>query len=150
MSNQLGEIRAAAEGRTGSWVHPVCVDRGAVVHGAVCADGVEVLEADTQRIEQIVATGAPGIRAMASSCARAVIPAVVGATKVVFALAGGGGVAEHKMRSSIHLPRWTGPVTSGCELLIKKLAWVSTPERGVPARLTFTSEVPVGAPVVSP
>ncbi len=64
LRNQLGEIRAAAEGRTGSRVHPVCVDRGAVVHGAVCTDGVEVLEADTQRIEQVVASGAPCIRAM--------------------------------------------------------------------------------------
>src|SRR3982751_6623562 len=49
---------------------------------------------------------------------------------------GGDGGGSHSRCSSTQLPRLTGDVRLGCEVVVRKVSWVRMPPRPLPVRLT--------------
>ena len=108
------------------------------------ADGVEVLQAEAERVHAAVARGAgrvgPVLLHPLSQCAGVgprSLPSLSASTPD-----GGGDGGVPRMFSRIHLPRLTGEVRVGFDVAARMLAWVSTPPRGVPASETRRNQSP--------
>ena len=129
---------------------PVALIGRLAVRRAPLADGVEVLEAEAERIHARVAARAHRVGAMllehlahrrglARSCSRRDSCSRSG---------GGGGTGAARMFSSSHLPRMVGEVRVGYDVTASTLALPSSPQRFSSASVTrrkwlpYTPEIP--------